>query len=265
MFENNPLNQLRQANNVINSDVEPLELPQPTSFEVEGAKCLVSFIQSQKSGKIFVVLTAEINGVPLTNKYSTKTWGQEDIDKAVEILTNSVKALKRIFKYNINADKDEDNHIIAKFDWETYGAFRDECSFGDYLPEVPQEDEGSNDNGDDSSAEDENENQNGLSCEINLKKANELTEFADLLDETWNDVIEKFSKENLYAYTVKLGKEELTYISSEKIRTDNNFVYFEGNITSEDYARQVSEVKYINRTEISRGEVEALKQVIFSA
>ena len=250
MFENNPLNQLRQANNVINSDVEPLELPQPTAFEVEEAKCTVSFVQSPKSGKIFVVLTAEINGVPLTNKYSTKTWGQEDIDKAV---------------YNINADKDEDNHIIAKFDWETYGAFRDECSFGDYLPEVPQEDEGSNDNGDDSSAEDENENQSGLSCEINLKKANELTEFADLLDETWNDVIEKFSKENLYAYTVKLGKEEFTYISSEKIRTDSNFVYFEGNITSEDYARQVSEVKYINRTEISRGEVEALKQVIFSA
>lgn len=260
MFDNNILNQIRNADNTNVEDAEVV-LPEPTNFEVDGAQCSVSFVPSKNNpSKYFVVLTANINGVVLSNRFATKSFGEDVIETAKETLTRSVKAINRIFAYRVEANKDEENHIFAKFDWETYSAFKEECSFGEFLPDVPEENEQENSE-EENSEESTNDN---LSCEINLKKADALEEFADLLDETWKEVTEKFCKESLYLFTVNFGKEEVSYISGTNIQQDGLFVYFEGNITSDDYARKVADVKFINKSKVPTYETEMLKKVIFS-
>lgn len=258
MFENTLINQIRNGD--VNEAIEAeIALPEDTNFEVDGVQCTIGFQASTKKvGKYFVVLTAQINGATITNRYSTKTPNEEEIEKAKQILTKSVKAIKRILGYNVNVDQDEEGKINIKFDWETYSAFKEECSFGDFLPEVPVNEEETNEE------ETSDDTNNDLSCVLNLKNADSLEEYADLLDETWKETVEKFCDKKLFVFTVVIGKEEISYISATNIQQDGTFIYFEGNISSDDYARKIDDVKAIKKSEIPSYETEMLKKVIFA-
>ena len=260
MFENNLINQIRNNANV-NVEEAEIALPQDVNFEVNGVQCTVGFVPSaKKPGKIFAVLTAVINGVKLCNRYTAKGTSDEEVENAKNILTRSVTAIQKILKYNVNVDQNEEGSIVAQFDWETYSAFKEECSFGDFLPEVPEENTSEEGNEDEAQSDDNSM----LTCVINLKNADALEEYATLLEETWAETLEKFDKESLYNFTVSFGKEEVSYISATNIQQDGVFIYFEGNITSEDYARKVEDVKKINKSKIPSYEVEMLKKVIFA-
>lgn len=260
MFENSLINQIRNGGNIEAQDAE-IVLPEDINFEVEGVQCTVGFQASaKKAGVYFVNLTAQINGATLSNRYKAKSTSEEELENAKQILTKSVIAINKILKYNVNVEQDEEGKIIAKFDWETYSAFKEECSFGDFLPEVPEVSE----NNETEDGEEASEN-NELSCIINLKNADELEAYADELEETWKEVVENFAKNELYLFTVGFDKkEEITYISGSNIQTDSIFIYFEGNITSDEYARKVADVKSIKKSKIPSYETEMLKKVIFA-
>lgn len=261
MFEQSLINQIRNGGAINNEVIEAeVALPEDTNFNVDDVQCTIGFKESTKKvGKYFVVLTAQINGATITNRYSTRNPNEEEIENAKQILTKSVNAIKRILNYNVNIDQDEDDKINIKFDWETYSAFKQECSFGDFLPEVPEVNE--EETNEEETSDDTNKD---LSCVLNLKNADSLEEYADLLDETWKETIEKFCDKKLFVFTVVIGKEEISYISATNIQQDGTFIYFEGNISSDDYARKIDDVKAIKKSEIPSYETDMLKKVILA-
>ena len=259
MFENSLVNQIR--NNGINADFSEAEIvvPENINFLVCDAQCTVGFKPSEKRvGKYLAVLTANINGATLSNRYGVKSPSEEELENAKQILTKSVTALKRILGYNVNVNQNEEGKIVASFDWETYNAFKEECSFGEFLPEQEQSAESENE------SENEEDSSDNSSCIVNLKNADELESFADYLDETFKEVVNKFAKDKLFVFTVELGKKEISYISDTNIQQDGVFIYFENNLTSDEYARKVADVTGIKKSQIPSYETEMLKKVIFA-